>query len=245
LQDKTLPKDFGEESLPGRFEESNPDYTDIAPKPTAASAGIINDKIISEIPEDTSPKPKSREISIAIILFAIFSVGVLSYYFINQDEIDSQIIQNMDPGEILANRYDIGEFGSDHTHAAIVVVVNGKQVNFGTPQFQLSSKYIHFENNNPYQIHKHATNVPLGMLFASFGVDINCITVHSEPCKDSVVYVNGEPYHSDISQYEIDHDDRILISIGEQSVVKHLKYLDSLKIFDTPQNPNSGKEIFI
>jgi len=157
LQDKTLPKDFGEESLPGRFEESNPDYTD-SPKPTAASAGIINDKIISEIPEDTSPKPKSREIWIAMILFAIFSVGVLSYYFINQDEIDSQIIQNMDPEEILANQYNIGEFGSDHSHAAIVVIVNGKLVNFVTPQFQLSSKYIHFENHNPYQIHKHATN---------------------------------------------------------------------------------------
>ena len=214
MQDKTLPKDFGEESLPGRFEESNPDYT------------------------DTSPKPKSREIWIAMILFAIFSVGVLSYYFINQDEIDSQIIQNMDPQEILANQYNIGKLGSDHSHAAIVVVVNGKQVNFGTPQFQLSSKYIHFENNNPYQIHKHATNVPLGMFFASFGVNINCITVQSEPCKDQVVYLNGERYHSDISQYEIDHDDRILISSGGQSVTQHLKYLDSLKIFDIPKSPN-------
>ena len=238
MQDKTLPKDFGEESLPGRFEESNPDYTDTSPKPTAASAGIINDKIISEIPEDTSPKPKSRELWIAMILFAIFSVGVLSYYFINQDEIDSQIIQNMDREEILANQYNIGEFGSDHSHAAIVVIVDGKQVNFDTPQFQLSSKYIHFENHNPYQIHKHATNVPLGMFFASFGVNINCITVQSESCKDQVVYLNGEPYHSDISQYEIDHDDRILISIGEQSVTQHLKYLDSLKIFDVPKSPN-------
>ena len=124
MQDKTLPKDFGEEYLPDKFEESNPDYT------------------------YTSPKPKSREIWIAMILFAIFSVGFLSYYFINQSEIDSQIIQNMDPEEILANQYNIGEFGSDHSHAAIVVIVDGKPVNFGTPQFQLSNKYIHFENNN-------------------------------------------------------------------------------------------------
>jgi hypothetical protein len=219
LQDKTLPKDFGEESLPGRFEESNPDYT------------------------DTSSKPKSREIWIAMILFAIFSVGFLSYYFINQSEIDSQIIQNMDPEEILANQYNIGEFGSDHSHAAIVVIVDGKQVNFGTPQFQLSNKYIHFENNNPYQIHKHATNVPLGMLFASFGM--NDICGLNESCKDQIVYLNGDRYHSDISQYEISHDDRILISFEEESISKHLKYLDSLKIFDVPKKTNSGNEIFI
>ncbi len=219
MQDKTLPKDFGEESLPGRFEESNPDYT------------------------DTSSKPKSREIWIAMILFAIFSVGFLSYYFINQSEIDSQIIQNMDPEEILANQYNIGEFGSDHSHAAIVVIVDGKQVNFGTPQFQLSNKYIHFENNNPYQIHKHATNVPLGMLFASFGM--NDICGLNESCKDQIVYLNGDRYHSDISQYEISHDDRILISFEEESISKHLKYLDSLKIFDVPKKTNSGNEIFI
>ncbi len=219
MQDKTLPKDFGEESLPGRFEESNPDYT------------------------DTSPKPKSREIWIAMILFAIFSVGFLSYYFINQSEIDSQIIQNMDPEEILANQYNIGEFGSDHSHAAIVVIVDGKQVNFGTPQFQLSNKYIHFENNNPYQIHKHATNVPLGMLFASFGM--NDICGLNESCKDQVVYLNGDRYHSDISKYEISNGDRILISFEEESISKHLKYLDSLKIFDVPKKTNSGNEIFI
>ena len=219
MQDKTLPKDFGEESLPGRFEESNPDYT------------------------DTSPKPKSREIWIAMILFAIVSVGIFSYYFINQDEIDSQIIQNMDREKILANQYNIGEFGSDHSHAAIVVIVDGKQVNFDTPQFQLSSKYIHFENHNPYQIHKHATNVPLGMLFASFGITGNCIFLES--CEDQVVYLNGERYHSDILQYEINHDDRILISFGEQSITQQLKYLDSLKIFDVPRNPSSGNEIFV
>jgi len=221
LKDKTLPKDFGEESLPGRFEESNPDYT------------------------DTSSEPKSREIWIAMILFAVISVGFLSYYFINQNEIDSQIIQNMDPEEILANQYNIGEFGSDHSHAAIVVIVDSKQVNFGQQKFQLSNKYIHFENNNPYQIHKHATNVPLGMLFASFGITDNCIIPESEFCTDYLVYVNGVRYYSDISQYEISHDDRILISFGEQSISKYLKYLDSLKIFDVPQKTNSGNEIFL
>jgi len=215
-EEKTLPKDY-EAYLPGRFEESNPEST-----------------------SESIPKPKSRGLTIAILAFAVISAGFFSYYFINQSYIDEQIIQNMTPEQSLANRYSIGEFGSDHSHAAIVVIIDNKQVNFAQQQFQLSSKYIHFENNNPYQIHKHATGVPLGMLFASFGMKDNCIS--SEPC---IVYLNEEKYNSDISQYEIKHNDRILISYGEQDISKHLRYLESLKIFDVPKTGNTGNEIFV
>ncbi len=208
MPEKTLPKDY-DVYIPGRFEEGN-----------------------SELPSESIPesKPKSRGLSIAIILFAVFSVGIFSYYFINQADIDEQIIQNMDPQEILANQYSIGEFGSDHAHAAIVVIIDEKQVNFAQQQFQISSKYIHFENNNPYLIHKHATGVPLEMLFVSIGMKDNCIS--NEPC---IVYLNGERYYFDILQYEIKHNDRILISVGEIENSKYLKYLESLKIFDVPK----------
>ncbi len=219
MPEKTLPKDY-DVYIPGRFEEGNSELP------------------IKSIPES---KPKSRGLSIAILLFAIFSVGIFSYYFINQSDIDEQIIQNMDPQEILANQYNIGEFGSDHAHAAIVVIIDEKQVNFGLPQFQLSSKYIHFENNNPYQIHKHATGVPLEMLFVSFGMKDNCIS--NEAC---TVYLNGERYNFDILQYEIKQNDRILISFGEIQNSKHLKYLESLKIFDVPKKPSvSNDDILI
>jgi len=48
----------------------------------------------------------------------------------------------------------------------------------------------------------------------------NCIS--NEPC---IVYLNGERYYFDILQYEIKHDDRILISVGEIENSKYLKYL--------------------
>jgi len=222
-EEKTLPKDY-DVYLPGRFEESNSE--------------LPSESIPKSIPES---KPKSRGLSIAIVLFAVFSVGIFSYYFINQSDIDEQIIQNMDPQESLANQYNIGEFGSDHAHAAIVVIIDEKQVNFGLPQFQVSSKYIHFENNNPYQIHKHATGVPLEMLFVSIGMKDNCIS--NESC---IVYLNGERYYSDILQYEIMQNDRILISFEETENSKHLKYLESLKIFDVPKKSSvSSKDILI
>ena len=222
MPEKTLPKDY-DVYIPGRFEEST----------------SVPSESIPELPSES--KPNSRGLTIAIVLFAVFSVGIFSYYFINQTDIDEQIIQNMDPQEILANQYNIGEFGSDHAHAAIVVIINNKQVNFAQQQFQISSKYIHFENNNPYLIHKHATGVPLEMLFVSIGMKDNCIS--NEPC---IVYLNGERYYFDILQYEIKHNDRILISVGEIENSKYLKYLESLKIFDVPKKSIiSNKDILI
>lgn len=245
-EDKILPKDTDSDySLPGRYEESNSTYQE------------------PNITQGIPPKPRSKSLVIGIIAFVIVSSGFFSYYFINQSEIDSQIVQNtlnMSPEQILADQYNIGKYGSDHTHAAILVVVDEEQLNFGLPQFQLSSKYIHFEDHSPYLIHKHATGVPLEMLFVSIGLKVtqDCIFVEygfsestSEFCaegKKSVqVYLNGERFPSDISQYEIQHGDRILITLDEKSISKHLKYLDSFRIFDVPEKPsiNSGKDIFI
>ncbi len=244
--DKTLPKDSDSDySLPGRFEEGNSEYFDA---------------------ESVKSKPKNRVILVIAVAFVIVSSGFFSYYFMNQNEIDSRIIQksiNVDPEKKLVNQYGVGEYGSVHEHAAIAVFVDGEQLNFGLPQFQLSSRYIHFENHNPYLIHKHATGVPLEMLFASFGMKItpDCIILNHDEFADIktgrfctgqdqslVFYVNREEYYSDISQYVLKHNDRILVSFGDaESISKQLAYLESLKIFDVPKStlPNSGNEIFI
>ena len=244
--EKTLPKDSDSDySIPGRFEESNSEYLDVQP---------------------VESKLKNRHIVIIAAAFVIVSAGFFSYYFINQNEIDSKIIQNIsssDPERSLVNQYDVGEHGSDHVHAAIAVFVDGEQINFGLQQFQLSSKYIHFENHNPYIIHRHATGVPLEMLFMSLGLKITpeCIMLNyvesSDPkntlfCTDEnnpmIFYVNGDEYHADISQYVIEHNDRIMISFGDtRSISKHLDYLESLDIFDIPKKTPqySEHEIFV
>ena len=243
--DKILPKDWDSDySMPGRFEESNSEDFDAEP---------------------VKSKPKNRAFLVIAISFVLVSSGFFAYYFMNQEEIDSQIIQNMnvDPEKKLVNQYGVGEYGSDHAHAAIAVFVDGEQLNFGMQQFQTSSKYIHFENHNPYLIHKHATGVPLEMLFASFGmkVTLDCIILNYDKSADIktgrfctgqdqslVFYVNGEEYYSDISQYVLKHNDRILVSFGDaESISKHLSYLESLRIFDIPKKTPqySGNDIFI
>jgi len=228
--DKVLPKDIDSDySIPGRFEESNSEYL-----------------------EPITSKPKNRLILVIAISTIIISSGFFSYYFINQNEIDLKIIQNigLDPEKKLLTQYNVGEYGSDHAHAAIVVFIEGKQQNYDLPQFQISSKYVHFENNNPYLIHKHATGAPLEILFVSFGMRVtpDCIIVNYELSNSKtgkfctgenqslMFYVNGEKYHSNISQYVFEHNDKIMISFGdEESISKHLAYLESLKIPDIPK----------
>lgn len=240
LTGKALPNENLDFSLPGRMEESNSAYFE----PTVDS------------------KPKSRSLVISTIVFAVISIGIFSYYFLNQSEIDSQILDNTTfktLEEKMAKHYGVGKFGSEHSHAALAVFVNGNQLDFAIPQFQIQSKYIHFENDNPYLIHKHATDVPLDMLFVSLGLaitsdcmELNYKTNASEKyCTDSensmIFLINGKS-HSNINLYEIRHNDRILISFGDSKLIsEQLKYLESLEIHDIPKRNQlvPGKDISV
>ncbi|AJW70917.1 hypothetical protein [Nitrosopumilus adriaticus] len=242
--DKILPKDIDSDySLPGRLEESNLDIF---------------------VSEEIPAKSNAKIFFSIMLIFITVSSGFYLFYFANQTDIDSQIIENtlnLTPEQILVNQYNVGTYGSEHAHAAIAVIVDDTKLNFGLPQFQLSSKYIHFENDNPYLIHKHATNVPLAMLFSSFGMELtsDCIILkNNESSKNKkfcakenhslFFYVNGVEYTSDIREYVFQHNDRILISLGDEGLIsKHLKHLESLEIFDIPKKTpeNSEKAITI
>lgn len=240
-----LPNDDSDFNLPGRVDESN--------------AAYFESEITSE--NESKIESKGRLLAIFGIAFVLVAAGVFSYYFLNQSEIDSQILDNTIPKtleEKMIKHYGIGRFGSDHAHAAITVFVNDDQLDFSHPQFQIRSKYIHFESNNPYLIHKHATNVPLDMLFASFGLKIteNCIELNykvdvDQHCVDrdnSILFlVNGESI-SNINLYEIKHNDRILVSLGDSELIsEQLEYLERLEIHGVPKINNlvPGRDISV
>lgn len=114
-----------------------------------------------------------------------------------------------------------GALGSDHAHAAILVELFGDRPDFSSPAYQQKSNWIHFEGGDGTTIHKHATGVKLGFLFETLSivVDEQCFVLPNgrDFCTDDVYqlkfFVNGEEF-SDISTYEIEEDDRILISYG-------------------------------
>ena len=270
-KNKKEAKDFASEAnKPETNENQNSDY-DVEPTENSNS-DYFNTRpfeygdsdYFNTEPIESPQRSKNKTLIVAMIAFGIVASGFFSYYFINQAEIDSKIIQNtlrIDADEILASKYNIGEYGSEHAHAALAVFVNEEKINFGSPRFQVASKYIHFEDHNPYQIHMHAANVPLDMLFTSIGMKVTheCIILNymsnnqtdMEFCSEEqsfVVYVNGEKYYSDISQYVIKHNDRILISYGDtEHLSNQLNYVDSLKIYDVPKKTpkSSDNEIFV
>ena len=238
MSDKILPNDDSDFSLPGRVEESDSAYFE----QTAGSA------VAQE--EEEEARSKSRLLVISAIAFAVISAGFFSYYFLNQSDIDSQILDNAafeTLEEKMIDHYDVGRFGSDHAHAALAVFIDGDQLDFSMPQFQVQSRYIHFENDNPYLIHKHATNVPLHMLFASLGIKIEFDCMHlkfnagapekfcTDADKSLTLLINGKPV-SNANLYEVRHNDRILISLGDAELIsEQQEQLESFEIHDVPK----------
>jgi hypothetical protein len=247
LSEKALPNDDSDFNLPGRGEESDSAYFG---QPALTPTGSDSTATAAPEKEKEEARSKGRLLVVSALVFAVMAAGFFSYYFLNQDDIDSQILDNAafdTLEEKMVKHYGVGKFGSAHAHAAVAVFIDGDQLNFGMPQFQVQSKYIHFENDNPYQVHKHATNVPLHILFTSFGLEIKdgCINLRftadapEKFCADEdnslTLLVNGKPYSS-IVRYEIEHNDRILISLGDpESVSDQLKHLNSLEIHDLPK----------
>ena len=197
--------------------------------------------------KEINNKSKSKHVviatSISVILF-----GALFFYsgFYNQA---SDAVFAPKPINDLQEKYHIGQLGNAHTHAALVMFIDDKPVDFAQEQFQLKSKYIHFENNNSYLIHRHATGVTLEMLFDSIGIKLtqDCIILSDERsyCNNDThtikLFVNKLEF-TDISEYVPNHNDRILVSYSEKSynnIPEQLSYLESLEIYNIPKNQNT------
>ncbi|MFQ5941567.1 MAG: protein-disulfide isomerase [Nitrososphaerales archaeon] len=139
-----------------------------------------------------------------------------------------------------------GAIGSAHEHAAFKLFINNEElVDFSLPQYQVKSRYIHFEDENGVIIHKHATGVDLGFHFEAIGLnfDDECIIIGSgniycnEGEKTLKLFVNG--LRNDMyDRYVLNDGDKILISYGnetEEEIEAQLNALDLLLI--PPRQP--------
>lgn len=191
--------------------------------------------------EETYEKshPQKQNKTKLIVIIGIIAIVIVSGLFLYDDSTQTIIKDD----SIIFENYNIGNLGSDHAHTAITIFINGDRVNFAQEQFQLKSSYVHFENNNPYQIHRHATNVPVELLFDSIGIKITkeCIIVSAKSYCDSMKFFVNEKQYDDITGYVPNHNDRILISLGEGNISEQLEYLKSLQIHDLPKK--TPKEI--
>ncbi|MDC0169567.1 protein-disulfide isomerase [Candidatus Nitrosopelagicus sp.] len=128
-----------------------------------------------------------------------------------------------------------GKLGDEHIHASLLVSVFGDKFDFSTPNYQVKTPWIHFENQDGDTIHRHSTGVELEFLFNSMsvGVDENCFVF-----PDGRQFCNNEDYSlkfyinqqlvKDIRQYVIQEDDRILITYGNEDQLAIDKQLAEL-----------------
>ena len=135
-----------------------------------------------------------------------------------------------------------GPLGSAHEHAAFLVKVNGQNIDFSQPQYQVQSDYIHVENGDGTTLHRHATNVTFVDFLKSVKMDIdkknNCLafTNGTEYCDDDNnklrTFINGNSTES-ISDYVLKNNDRLLVIYGnetDEQIANALDELNKIKI---------------
>jgi hypothetical protein len=126
--------------------------------------------------------------------------------------------------------------GAQHWHASLVVYVNGKAFNFLDKKYMLQSKLVHFEDNDPYIVHKHTTGVTIPYFLSTLKVfmDNSCIDfqnleVPEKYCTNATntlrFLVNGEEVKDPV-HYDIQHNDHYLVYYGPLSGIQ-LKFLSN------------------
>ena len=169
---------------------------------------------------------KNLKTIILPIIAAIVIIAVISIYVFSQNTISVA---------------GFGPLGSAHEHAAFLVKVNGKNIDFSQPQYQVQSDYIHVENGDGTTLHRHATNVTFVDFLKSVKMDIdkknNCLafTNGTEYCDDDDklrTFINGNSTGS-ISDYVLKNNDRLLVIYGnetDEQIANALDELNKIKI---------------
>ena len=168
----------------------------------------------------SAEKRKQTLIAIGVLSVIAVIVGYAGYMFMNMTETA--------PG----GPENAGALGSEHSHAALLVKIFGDTFEFSSPAFQIKSSWIHFEGRDGSTIHKHATGVNLGYLFETLaiGLDDQCyVFPDGKQCCSNEDYklnffINREQA-SDIREYEIMEDDRVLIVYGAETPEEIEAYL--------------------
>jgi hypothetical protein len=172
---------------------------------------------------DVTRRKRSKNIKTVIlpIIAIIAIIAVISIFLYSQ---------NLPPSSF-------GALGSAHTHAAFLVKVNGENIDFSQPQYQVVSDYIHVENGDGTTLHRHATNVTFADFLESVKMNIdeenNCLefTNGTEYCNNNFnqlrAFVNGNSTNS-ISDYVINDNDRLLLIYGTETDEQISEALDEL-----------------
>lgn len=134
------------------------------------------------------------------------------------------------------NNNNYGPVGSAHEHAAFAIKINGKQIDFSQPKYQLQSRLIHVEGGDGTTLHRHATGVPFDEFLKSVNINIKngCFILDDgkQYCNNKEnklrFFLNGNETDS-INSYVINPNDRILVIYGNENADQINQELDALR----------------
>ena len=116
-----------------------------------------------------------------------------------------------------------GKLGAEHIHGSLLVKIFGDKFDFSTPNYQVKTPWIHFENQGGDTIHRHSTGVELEFLFNSMSVamDEKCFVFPDgrQFCSNddySLKFFINQQQVEDLRNYVMQEDDRILITYGNE-----------------------------
>jgi hypothetical protein len=135
-----------------------------------------------------------------------------------------------------SNNNNYGPVGSAHEHAAFAIKINGTQIDFSQPKYQVQSRLIHVEGGDGTTLHRHATGVPVDEFLKSVKMNIEngCFVLDDgkQYCNNEEnklrFFINGNETDS-INNYVINPNDRILIIYGNENADKINQELDALR----------------
>ena len=135
-----------------------------------------------------------------------------------------------------SNNNNYGPVGSAHEHAAFAIKINGKQIDFSQPKYQLQSRLIHVEGGDGTTLHRHATGVPFDEFLKSVNMNIKngCFILDDgkQYCNNQEnklrFFLNGNETDS-INNYVINPNDRILVIYGNENADQINQELDALR----------------
>src|SRR5919112_1943192 len=134
------------------------------------------------------------------------------------------------------NNNNYGPVGSAHEHAAFAIKINGKQIDFSQPKYQLQSRLIHVEGGDGTTLHRHATAVPFQEFLKSVNMNImnGCFTSDDgkQYCNNAEnklrFFINGNETDS-VNNYVINPNDRIFVIYGNENADQINQELDALQ----------------
>ena len=133
-----------------------------------------------------------------------------------------------------------GKLGDEHIHASLLTKIFGDKFAYETPNYQVKTSWIHFENQGGDTMHRDSTGVDLELLFNSMNiaVDDKCSVFPDgrQFCTNNdyslQFYINQQKV-DDIRNYIVQEDDRILITYGnedQEAIDKQLAELNAQTI---------------